>query len=184
MVGNDLAWAWAGFGGADQLYIQLYIRVATSENLPSAPGFNAMLRFYVTVHAQPAEIEVGDPITIGNRTLRPLRVSPEALSTTAMPTSFEDAAARLAALERLYCEPDGSFVWTSGQRERSWQVDGNLYDRHERLLFVDLKGTCPAGEFDRLLAAFGWPETKLMFQLTREALFLDEAEFRRCAAGG
>ena len=82
----------------------------------------------------------------------------------------------------MYCEPDGSFVWTSPQRARAWQVDGNLYDRDGRLLFVDLKGTCPSDQFDRLLTALGWPQTKVMFQLTREALLLDEAEFRRVAA--
>jgi hypothetical protein len=81
----------------------------------------------------------------------------------------------------MFCEPDGSFVWVSSQGEPAWQVDGNLYDRNERLLFVDLKGTCPPREFDRLLGALGWPSTALMFQLTREAVFLDEAEFRRHA---
>jgi hypothetical protein len=53
-----------------------------------------------------------------------------------------------------------------------------LFDRNGRLLFVDLKGSCPADQFDRLLSAFGWPETPVMFQLTREAVFLDEVEFR------
>jgi hypothetical protein len=28
----------------------------------------------------------------------------------------------------------------------------------------------------------GWPQTPLVFQLVREAVFLDEAEFRRWAA--
>ncbi len=141
-----------------------------------------MYRFYVTIHAQPAEAEAGDPIEIGGRTLRPLRVSPATLGATTFAVRFEDAVAALDRFERLYCEPDGSFVWTSPQAEPVWQVDGNLYDRNERLLFVDLKGTCPPGEFDRLLAALGWPGTALMFQLTREAVFLDEAEFRRVAA--
>ncbi len=82
----------------------------------------------------------------------------------------------------MFCEPDGSFVWTSPRDEPTWQVDGNLYDRDGRLLFVDLKGTCPPKEFDGLLQAFGWPATSLMFQLTREAVFLGEDEFRRLAS--
>ena len=89
---------------------------------------------------------------------------------------------RLAGLERMYCEPDGSFVWVSSQADRLWQVDGNLYDRAERLLFVDVRGTCPAEEFDRLLQCLGWPETAVMFQLVREAVLLGEDEFRRWAA--
>ena len=101
-----------------------------------------------------------------------------------MDISFEAARTMLSQLPRMFCEADGSFVWVSPQGAPAWQVDGNLYDRNERLLFVDLKGTCPADEFDRLLTALGWPETRLMFQLTREALFLDEAEFRRYAETG
>ena len=90
--------------------------------------------------------------------------------------------ARLAGLERMYCEPDGSFVWVSSQADRLWQVDGNLYDRAERLLFVDVRGTCPTEEFNRLLRCLGWPETAVMFQLVREAVLLGEEEFRKWAA--
>lgn len=143
-----------------------------------------MYRFYVSVHARPPKATAGDEIEIAGRKARVLTIAPEALSTTTMERSFEAARARLSELERFYCEADGSFVWASPQGEPAWQIDGNLYDRNERLLFVDLKGTCPAEEFDRLLAALGWPETPLMFQLTREAVFLDEAEFRRFAAVG
>ena len=100
-----------------------------------------------------------------------------------MDCTFEIACERLAALERMFCEPDGSFVWTSAQGEPAWQVDGNLYDHQGLLQFVDLSGTCPAEHFDRLLAALGWPETPLVFQLTREGVLLDEAEFRRQASG-
>jgi hypothetical protein len=141
-----------------------------------------MYRFFVTVHARPPGEIAQHEIELGGRKLRTLAVARETLATTTMDASFEEARSRLAALARMYCEPDGSFVWASAHGEPAWQVDGNLYDRNERLLFVDLKGTCPAAQFDRLLAAFGWPETKLVFQLTREAVFLDEAEFRRVAA--
>jgi len=141
-----------------------------------------MYSFYVTVHARAAEATAGDEIELAGRKVRPLGIARDALGTTTMDCSFEEARERLGELERLYSEPDGSFVWASSQKDRHWQIDGNLYDRDGRLLFVDLKGTCPAKQFDRLLRAFGWPKTKLMFQLTREAVFLDEAEFRRFAA--
>jgi hypothetical protein len=140
-----------------------------------------MYTFYVSVHARPPGAIAGKTIDLSGRALGTLAVAPESLAATPMGISFEEARDRLAKLERMYCEPDGSLVWVSSQGEPAWQVDGNLYDRNERLLFVDLKGTCPAAAFDRLLAALGWPETRLMFQLTREAVFLDEAEFRRWA---
>jgi hypothetical protein len=139
--------------------------------------------FYVSVHARPPSAAPGVSIELGGKSVGTLRVLPEELATTAFLCSFEAAAAALVRLERMYCEGDGSFVWTSAQGESAWQVDGNLYDRDGRLLFVDLKGTCPRDQFDRLLSALGWPETPLVFQLTREAVFLDEDEFRRFAAG-
>jgi len=142
-----------------------------------------MYSFYVTVHAQPAGATVGPEIELAGRTIRTLHVVPQELSTTTFACSFEVTRERLARLDRMFCESDGSFVWVSSQGEPAWQVDGNLYDRNERLLFVDLKGSCPQQQFDRVLTALGWPETKLMFQLTREAAFLDEAEFRRYASG-
>ncbi|MGD9723237.1 MAG: hypothetical protein AB7O59_18610 [Pirellulales bacterium] len=143
---------------------------------------NAMLSFYVSVHARPTNATAGATIALSGRPVQALALQPAELATTAFPCSFETAQERLSKLERMFCEADGSFVWTSPQSALTWQVDGNLYDRDGRLLFVDLKGSCPSDQFDRLLAALGWPEAKLVFQLTREAVFLDEAEFRRHAA--
>ena len=97
--------------------------------------------------------------------------------------TFEQAAEALAQLQRMFVELDGSFVWVAEKEEtRDWPLDGNLQDRNERLLLVDVKGTCPSNQFDRLLRCIGWPATRLIFQLVREAVFLDEEEFRRYAA--
>jgi hypothetical protein len=147
-----------------------------------------MYSFYTTVHARPPETTIGPTIELAS----PQSPAPILVATLAVPhealshplgVSFETAMERMGHLERLFCEPDGSFFWGSPHDGPRWQIDGNLFDRAGRLLFVDLKGTCPPAEFDRLLSAFGWPETPLMFQLVREAVFLAEPEFRRFAAG-
>jgi hypothetical protein len=98
-----------------------------------------------------------------------------------MAIGFDEALSRLGKLERLYVEPDGSLVWTSQREGLGWQVDGNLFEKDGRVLLVDLKGSCPAVEFDRLLAGFGWPGQGVMMQLVRPAVFLDESTFRRHA---
>lgn len=139
-----------------------------------------MLSFHISVHARPPEATEGPVINLHGRSTPTLLV-PQAALATPFPVTFEQAGDSLGKLERLFFEPDGSFVWTSGQGEAHWQVDGNLFDRAGRLLFVDLKGSCPSPHFDRLLSAFGWPTTAVMFQLVREAVFLDEAQFRRHA---
>jgi len=143
----------------------------------------AMYEFHATLHARPAEVQAGPTAQLKKLDFRTLEVPQSLLAAAAMPCSFEQAAAALGRLEQMYCEPDGSFVWTSVhghgvQNYVPWQVDGNLYDRNGRVLLVDLKGRCPPTEFDRLLAVFGWPEVRLMFQLVRQAVFLDEPEFR------
>lgn len=142
-----------------------------------------MYTFHATIHALPAVAIAGPVMRLADRDCPTLVVSHEALGATTFPCSFEEAAARLQQLERMYCEPDGSFVWVSSQEGPAWQVDGNLYDRAEKLLFVDLKGSCRASDFDRLIRCFDWPQTPVMFQLVREAVLLDEPQFRTWAAG-
>jgi len=97
-------------------------------------------------------------------------------------TGFDEAFARLARLERMFVEPDGSFVWTSPREGLSWQVDGNAFEKDGRVLLVDMKGSCPPAAFDSLLAAFGWPAEPVMLHLVRPAVYLDEQTFRRHAA--
>ena len=96
--------------------------------------------------------------------------------------NFDEALAALERLDRLFIEPDGSFVWAGVTADGgAWQVDGNLIDRGECLAYVELKGVCPEAQFNRLLSALGWPKSGLAFQLQKRGVFLDEAEFRRLA---
>ncbi|HVX15856.1 MAG TPA: hypothetical protein VHC22_32030 [Pirellulales bacterium] len=94
--------------------------------------------------------------------------------------TFEEVSARLAALPRMFVEPDGAFVWVAADGP-TWQLDGVLYDGAGRLWYVELKGRSPQKEFEEFLSALGWPQTPVVFQLVREALLLDEPEFRRHA---
>ncbi len=107
--------------------------------------------------------------------------SPE--STRALAVTFDQAAAALQQLERLFIEPDGSFVWTGlGASGEPWQVDGNLIDRGDALAYVELKGRCPNEQFDRLLSAFKWPQEALAFNLLQRGVTISETEFRKLAA--
>jgi len=111
----------------------------------------------------------------------PVLAVPHDALVVSLTIGFDDAFTRLNQLERMYAEPDGSFVWTSPREGLSWQVDGNAFEKAGRVLLVDLKGSCPPADFDRLLEAFGWPDQAVMMQLVRSAVFLDEATFRRHA---
>jgi hypothetical protein len=138
--------------------------------------------FHVTLHARPREAIVGPRVVLRGVERSTLAVDQARLNATTFNCTFEQAIAALAALARMYCEPDGSFVWVSPQGASPWQIEGNLFDRAGRLLFVDLKGNCPGDQFDLLLPAFGWPATPVVFLLAHEAVFLDEAQFRQYAS--
>lgn len=61
-------------------------------------------------------------------------------------TQFVDVCEQLNRTPRLHLELDGSFVWVGD----GWQIDGMVYDRDERLQYVDLKGNCPKSVWETL----------------------------------
>lgn len=136
--------------------------------------------FSGALHARPAGTIESHDIVLSSGRYQALRIPPATLAASVFACDFETALARLAQLERMFCEPDGSFVWTANDAG-GWQVEGNLYDRAGRLAYVDVAGQCPPAQFDNLLTALGWPQTPLVFQLRREAVVLAEQEFRRLA---
>lgn len=147
-------------------------------------GVNATMEeplyaFEVAIHrrAHRPESPGGSPLVDAWGTWPTLDVPVDRLAEP-MATGFDVAFGRLAALERMFVEADGSFVWVSPGVVWSWQVDGNALERDGRLLLVELRGSCPASAFDPLLACFGWPEEPVMMQLLRPAVFLDETTFR------
>lgn len=142
---------------------------------------DALYAFDATLHRLPDEPEAGSPHTDAWGTW-PTLVVEHAQLVVPLRIGFDDAFSRLERLERMFAEPDGSFVWTSPREGLSWQVDGNAFERDGRVLLVDLKGSCPPEAFDRLLEAFGWPAEAVMLQLVKPAVFVDETTFRRHAA--
>jgi len=140
-----------------------------------------MYSFHAAVHAIPQGESPWRAVVLAGKEYSSIAVPPGGTATP-WDCSFEQAAAALSRLPRMFVEPDGSFVWTV--EAPRWQVDGVLYDRKGSLLYVELHGSCPAERFDELLVALGGPATRFVFQLLREAVFLDEAEFRRWATVG
>jgi hypothetical protein len=92
--------------------------------------------------------------------------------------TWEQAAAELEALHRMIFEPDGSWIWSGEIAGEQWHVNGHLFDFAGTLHRVELSGWCPADQFDRLLACFGWPAVAITCEMVREGLQLTESEFR------
>ena len=142
--------------------------------------------FECSLHARPSNDsqEAETPLVDQWGQWPTLLVSQDQLSKP-LPTEFDDAINKLNALPRLFAEPDGSFVWTSPHENLRWQVNGNLYEKNDNILFVELKGYCPQVEFDQLLACFLADENVCVIQLTRAAVFVSASVFRAhaCARG-
>jgi len=94
---------------------------------------------------------------------------------------FDGALAALESLERAYTEPDGSFVWVGEGPAGRWQVDGNAWERSGEILSVDARGRCPTEHLRRFLAVWHRPGDRLVVELARAGVFLDEETFLRHA---
>lgn len=141
-----------------------------------------MYRFQVTLHPAPATAQAGPEWSVDGTRWPTLDVD-EPARTATFSRDYEAVARDLAALPRLFWEPDGAFVWVADAPDKTWQVDGVAYERDGQLWYLELAGQLPGEALDRLLTAVGWPEQGLIFQVTRAAAFLDEATFRRWAEG-
>ena len=124
-----------------------------------------MYRLCISIHACPPGAIRSGPVKVAGVDCELLQLGP-AQQAAPMAVTFEQAVERLEQLPRFCIEADGSFVWT---------------DRCERVVYVDVAGTCPQHEFDQLLRALGWPAARLLFQLPQHGVFLSEQDFRRCA---
>ena len=138
-----------------------------------------MYAFECSLHALPDSevLASGETLTDSCGQWPTLLIAQDQLITP-LPIVFDDVLNQLNTLPRLYAEPDGSFVWTSPQENIRWQVNGNLYERNDCVLFVEFKGSCPASEFDLLLACFLLDEKACVVQLTRPAVFVTPEIFR------
>jgi hypothetical protein len=138
--------------------------------------------FRTVVHPRSGDIARGETITVSGCSVQTLHVFLPEAAGAAHRVTFDQAAAMLATLPRMFIEPDGALVWTGDDEGQPWQVDGLLVDQGPRLAYVELSGRCPPNEFDQLLAPLGWPAAPLIFQLVPAGLFVDEQEFRRLAS--
>ena len=141
-----------------------------------------MYSFHCAIHALRPGVVPGPEIELGGERIASL-VVPTSSRATPLAVTFEEAVEGLARLERMFVEPDGSFVWVSAGGP-TWQVDGQLHDQGDRLASVELKGRCPQQEFDQILETLGWPAAPIVFQTLPEGTFLRETEFRRIAECG
>jgi hypothetical protein len=140
-------------------------------------------RFHVNLFARPAAASSGESVELRGSALATLR-RPDGAPLTFdayLPVTFDEALAAVLKLPRADAEPDGFFVLAGGVGATHWAVSGNLFDFGGGLHRVELNGHCPAESFDALLACFGWPATRLAFELVEAGVALDETTFRKFA---
>ncbi len=141
--------------------------------------------FHINVFARPpSSSKAALPIDLRGIRVAPLQTVEKSplVFDISFPVTFEQAFAALTSLPRLDAELDGFFVLAGGPGPTLWRVSGHLFDYGGRLHRVELHGDCPAEAFDAILACLGWPQTPPAFELVREGIALEEADFRAWAA--
>jgi hypothetical protein len=141
-------------------------------------------RFHVNVFARTDRAVAGATLALRKVCVTPLRgpAGGPLFHEQTLGVSFDQALAALGRLPRLDAEPDGYFLFSGGRSAELWHVNGHLFDDGDALHRVELRGDCPAEAFDALLGCFGWPQATLAFELVREGVALDEADFRAYAS--
>jgi hypothetical protein len=70
-----------------------------------------------------------------------------------LPQSFENFAELLSNLPGMYFEMDGSFVWVEQRGSQTYQMDGMVYDRANRIEYVEIKGACSSQQWQTVCQA-------------------------------
>ncbi|MDA7951904.1 MAG: hypothetical protein MPJ24_10500 [Pirellulaceae bacterium] len=130
---------------------------------------------HIILQPYPCEIELASPVKLGNKIITPFTATSCQASSPLFPFTFEETIERLKTLPLLDCEPDGAFWWHSPHGEH-WQVTGNLYDRQDKLFYVELKSNAPGQPMGQFFSTFG-PHENLLIQLPTLGLFLSTEEF-------
>ena len=86
--------------------------------------------------------------------------------------SLEDALANLEQLPRMFVEPDGSFLWTSGAVAPDWRLEGTIYDDGRVVRYMDLCGDCPLAAWKSFLSAFDETFNTVTLQLVENDLIV------------
>lgn len=84
-----------------------------------------------------------------------------------LPVTFDEAVERLSALDRMFVEPDGSFVWRGVEGDEAWQIEGQLVDGGLSLAHVELKGSASVACLQRFIDCL---------QAERSSLWVEQIE--------
>ncbi len=99
--------------------------------------------------------------------------------------SFDHVSDVLSQFPNLHFEPDGAFTWGSverrSQHERLWQLDGMIYDRENRIEYVELKGNCDRAAWEAFTQVLSGVEyVPLVVHWIEQGLWISEPDFRKC----
>jgi hypothetical protein len=143
----------------------------------SAPEL--FLRIYVTdrVDDERSRTDLGGPDTTSLDTTHPA-FGPS----SGWDMAFEEFEQLVGDEAGMFFEADGSWVWTGSEATRRWQLDGQLYDRHGRVIYLELKGWPSVAAWRRLgqwLVAAAREPRQLVVHWVREGRWSDLGEVER-----
>lgn len=124
-------------------------------------------------HAVPTQSAIVD-----GQTGQALQIETKELNKT-FDVSFDELFETLQNFERLFIELDGSFVWRGTSDDSPWQIDGIVFEKDDRVWYVELKGYCDHQSFNNLVSCLAGNESSFIVQSITEGTVVSGREFIR-----
>ncbi len=104
------------------------------------------------------------------------------------PTSFESLISTMTSWSGVFAEWDGSWGWVASEKDEHrrplWRLDGMIYDRDQKVFYIELQGQCTLDAWRLFLAALGVTDTnRLAICWTHEGLWLNQNSFETWLTG-
>ena len=135
-------------------------------------------RWHIAVYPSlPQEVPTQAAIVDG-QTVEALQIEARELNKT-FDVSFDKLFESLQEFERLFIELDGSFVWRGTSDDSRWQIDGVVFEKDDRVWYVELKGYCDHQSFNKLVCCLAGNESSCIVQSITEGTVVSGREFIR-----
>lgn len=152
------------------------------EQITMPPKSDSLKRWHLRISGHDSGATSGPLVRILEKEINSINLptGPKPLS-----VAFEQVEERLSRFPNVHFEPDGSFVWGATEQGpyfgRLWQLDCMLYDRENRIQYVELKGNCDRTTWEMLIEVLAGVECNpLVVQWIEQGVWVHEWELRKC----
>ena len=135
-------------------------------------------QWHIAVHPSLSLEVPTQAASVDGQTVQALQIEARELNQK-FDVSFDELFETLQNFERLFIELDGSFVWRGTSSDTPWQIDGIVFEKDDRVWYVELKGYCDRQSFNELVCCLAGDESSFIVQSITEGIVVSGREFIR-----